>query len=127
MLYRVLADVVVVLHLAFILYVAFGGFLAWRWPKALYPHLVAVVWAVGIVTVGYECPLTPLEKYLRRLAEGESYSGGFVDRYVEGVVYPESLTPLLRALMAVAVVVSYAGIVIRRRRRAHTPRELTGS
>ena len=69
---------------------------------------------MAIVTVGFSCPLTPLEKTLRRLAGEEGYGGGFVDRYIEAVVYPESLTPLLRPLAAVAVVVGYAGLYRRR-------------
>lgn len=115
MLYRLLADLVVVVHLAFIVFVAVGALLAWRWPWLLWMHAPSLMWAVASVTVGLSCPLTPLEKSLRRLAGEEGYAGGFVDRYVEGVVYPESLTPLLRAMVAVAVVVGYAGLYRRRR------------
>ena len=110
MLYRLLADLVVVVHLAFIVFVAVGALLAWRWPWVVIPHVPSLMWAVAIVTVGFDCPLTPLEKALRRRAGEEGYTGGFVDRYVEGVVYPESLTPWLRGLAAVAIVVGYAGL-----------------
>ena len=119
MLYRSMADLVVVVHLAFIVFVAVGGLLAWRWPWLLWLHAPSLMWAVASVTVGLPCPLTPLEKSLRRLAGEEGYAGGFVDRYVEGVVYPESLTPLLRAMVAVAVVVGYAGLYRRRRIESH--------
>ena len=114
MLYRLMADLVVVVHLAFILFVAVGALLAWRWPWLLLLHAPSLVWAVASVTIGVTCPLTPLEKSLRRLAGEEGYAGGFVDRYVEGVVYPESLTPLLRAMVALAVVAGYAGLYRRR-------------
>jgi hypothetical protein len=111
----VLADVVVVVHLAFIVFVGVGGLIAWRWPWVLWLHVPSVVWGLAIVTVGFTCPLTPLEKTLRRSAGEDGYGGGFVDRYIEGVVYPETLTPLLRAVAAVAVVAAYAGLYRRKR------------
>jgi hypothetical protein len=116
MAYDVLADAVVVVHVAFIVFVAVGALLAWRWRWLVWLHIPAVAWGVGIIVVGWVCPLTPLEKWLRR-QDGRSYEGGFVDRYLEGVVYPEDLTPLLRTLAAVLVVVGYAGLLRRRRRR----------
>ena len=110
MLYRLTADLVVVAHLGFILFVALGALLAWRWPWLVLLHAPSLVWAVASVTIGVPCPLTPLEKSLRRLAGEEGYAGGFVDRYVEGGVYPESLTPVLRAMVAAAGVLGYAGL-----------------
>ena len=118
MLYRVMADLVLVVHLAFIVFVAVGALLAWRWPWLLWLHVPSGAWAVAIVTVGFPCPLTPLEKGLRTSAGDAAYRGGFVDHYVEDVVYPESLTPLLRAMVAAAIVVGYAGILRRRQRHA---------
>ena len=115
MLYRLLADLVVVVHLAFIVFVAAGGLLAWRWPWLLRLHVPSVLWAAATITVGVPCPLTGLERFLHDLAGEPTYAGGFVDRYVEGVVYPESLTPLLRALVALAIAVGWAGLLRRRR------------
>ncbi len=120
MAYRLAADLVVVIHLAFLVFIAAGAILAWRWPWLVPLHAASVMWSVAIITVGFACPLTGLEKSLRGLAGEEGYGGGFVDRYVEGVVYPESLTPLLRALAAGAVVVGYVGLH-RRRVRAMAP------
>jgi hypothetical protein len=120
--YRLLADVVVLLHFGFILFIALGGVLAWRWQWLLWPHLASVGWGAGIVAVGWLCPLTPLEKYFRRLGGEQGYEGGFVDRYIEGVIYPGEYTPLLRALAAVLVAVGWAGLWHqRRRRRPHVP------
>jgi Protein of Unknown function (DUF2784) len=115
--YRLIADGVVLVHFAFILFIAVGGLLAWRWPKLLGPHVASVAWGAGIVTIGWECPLTPLEKHFRRLAGEQGYRGGFVDHYIEGVIYPERYTSLLRALVAVLVVVGWMGVY--RRRQAH--------
>jgi hypothetical protein len=114
--YEVLADAVVVVHFAFLVFIAVGGLLAWRWPSVLYAHVPAVAWSVGIISIGYECPLTPLEKRFRELAGGEAYRGGFIDRYVEGVIYPERYTTVLRALMAAAVVVGWVGFAHRHRK-----------
>ena len=107
MVFEVLASVVMVVHLAFILFVAVGALLAWRWPRLVWLHVPAVTWGVGIIVIGYECPLTPLEKWLRRRAGGSGYEGGFVDRYVEDVIYPEEFTPQLRALAAVMILAGY--------------------
>lgn len=114
-LYRFVADAVVLAHFAFIVFVAVGGLMAWRWPRLLWLHVPAVVWGLGIVTIGYDCPLTPLEKYLRRLGGAESYEGGFVDRYVEDVVYPDEYTPHVRVAVAALIAVGWAGTAIRLR------------
>ena len=114
---HLLADAVVLLHFGFVVYVVVGGFIAWRWPRALYVHLVAVAWAIGIVVVGFSCPLTFVEQAFR--GDGVS-TPGFVDRYIEGILYPEDLTPLLRAAVGLTVVASYVGWIWRRLvRRSH--------
>jgi uncharacterized membrane protein YhhN len=59
--YRLLADLVLVAHLLFIAFVAAGGLLAWKWPRLLWLHVPVAVWAAAIVTVAFTCPLTPLE------------------------------------------------------------------
>jgi Protein of Unknown function (DUF2784) len=107
-----LADGVVVVHLAFIVFVAVGGFLVWRWRWLLWLHIPTVVWAAAIVAIGFDCPLTPLEKALREADGGGSYDGGFVDRYVEDVVYPDEYTPHLRALVVVLIVAAYARLLL---------------
>jgi hypothetical protein len=106
----------VAVHLAFIVFVALGGFLAWRWPRLVWVHVPVVVWAVAIVAIGFTCPLTPLEKALRRRAGGEAYDGGFIDHYLTGVVYPGRLLVLARALVLALIVVGYAGLLVKRRR-----------
>ena len=114
--YAGLADLVLVIHLAFILFVAVGGFAAWRWPRVLWAHLLAVAYAAAIVTVGFDCPLTGLEKHLRRLAGGPVYSGGFVNHYLTDVIYPGRLLGVLRWLIVVGIVVGYSGSYLRWRR-----------
>lgn len=112
-LYRSLADLAMIVHFAFIAFIPIGPLLAWRWPRLIWLHVPAVVWGIAIITIGFSCPLTPLELYFRRLAGGRGYEGGFVDRYLEDVIYPGELTPLLRVLAATAVVGGYAALAAR--------------
>ena len=109
---RLLTDVVMATHFAYLAYLAVGGFLAWRWRWrwTIYPHLAAVAWALGIVLVGFPCPLTSIERRLR----GEAGDFGFIDRYLEEVVYPEEFTTVLRLAVAVVVAFAYWGCFQRR-------------
>ncbi|MBI2963277.1 MAG: DUF2784 domain-containing protein [Deltaproteobacteria bacterium] len=92
MLYRVLADFTLALHLSFVAFVALGGLLVLRRPRLAWVHLPAVVWGVLIEYSGWTCPLTPLEIELRGRAGAAGYAGGFIDRYVTAALYPEGLT-----------------------------------
>lgn len=106
--YRVLADATMVVHFGFIVYVVLGGFLAWRWPRMIWPHLVAALWGALILTAGVECPLTYVENWARSRAGGERLPpSGFIDHYIEGVVYPERYTLLLQLLAVATVLVSW--------------------
>lgn len=116
--YRLMADLVVVVHLAFILFVVAGSLLARRCQWLPWLHVPSLMWAAGSITIGLPCPLTPLEKLLRGLGGEGAYRGGFIDHYVEGVLYPESLTPLLRALACLAIVVGYTSVYSKRRTAA---------
>lgn len=116
MMYRLLADLAMVAHFAFLAYLALGGFLAWRWRRTIWAHLAVVVWGLASVVTGVDCPLTHVEDWARRRA-GESGlpAGGFIDHYIEGVIYPEEYTNLARLAVAIAVFIAYVGYVLRRR------------
>jgi hypothetical protein len=105
MLYRFLADLVVVLHFAFVLFVVLGGLFALRWPRAAWLHVPVAIWGAGIEFVQGLCPLTPLENRLRRLGGGAGYSGGFVEHYVLPVLYPAGLTRNVQLALGIFVVV----------------------
>lgn len=90
--YAVLADVVVVVHAGFALFVVLGGLSVARWPRVAWVHAPAVVWAVGVEWRGAICPLTPLENWLRTRAGEVRYSGDFIQEYVWSVLYPAALT-----------------------------------
>jgi len=89
--YRLLADAVVLVHLAFVVFVVCGGLLVvWR-ARTAFVHLPAAAWGVYIEFSGRVCPLTPLENHLRSLSGGAAYSGDFVERYLMPVLYPPDL------------------------------------
>jgi hypothetical protein len=94
MAFRILADCVLVLHFAFVLFVAVGGLLVLRWPTLMFLHLPAVVWGVLVECANWTCPLNPLEDWLRNLGGvvGTAYAKGFIDYYVSLVIQPEHLT-----------------------------------
>ena len=91
--YRVLADLVVVLHGLFILFVVLGGLLVLRWPLLAWVHIPCAVWGAWIEFSGGICPLTPLENQLRRQAGEAGYAGGFIEHYLIPLIYPPGLTP----------------------------------
>ena len=92
MLFRILADLVALIHLAFVVFVLFGGLLTLHWHWMPLAHLPAAVWGAMVSLFGWYCPLTPLENYLRRAAGGGEYAGGFVEHYLLPLIYPTSLT-----------------------------------
>jgi len=121
MVYRILADAVLILHLAFIIFVVLGGLLAlWR-PWVAWLHLPAAAWGVAIEFFGWICPLTPLENRLRALGGETGYEGGFIERYLVGLIYPGDLERTGHILLGVAVVILnatvYTVVILRRRRR----------
>ncbi|MET7393962.1 DUF2784 domain-containing protein [Dactylosporangium sp. NPDC005572] len=120
--YRALATTVLVVHFAFLAYVILGGFVAWRWPKAFWPHLAAAAWGLAVVSVPLTCPLTYVEHWARRRAGETGVSRGFIDQYIEGVLYPERYTHLLQVMVGVLVVGSYVGVYVRYRNRRDTKR-----
>lgn len=114
----VIAGAVMAVHFAFLVYVAAGGFLAWRWPRWIVPHLAAAAWGLASVSVGLACPLTRLENHFRQRARRATLDrGGFIDHYLEGVVYPERYTVALWAAAGALVLASWVGAGLRRHGR----------
>lgn len=102
--YRVVADGLVALHLAFVAFVVAGGFLALRWRRLAWVHVPAALWGAIIEFMGWVCPLTPLENHFRRLAGEGGYAGGFIEHYVIPVLYPADYTVALRLTLGAAAV-----------------------
>jgi hypothetical protein len=105
MLYRWLADLVLVAHLAFVAFVALGGFLVWRWRRLAWVHVPVALWGMAISYVGFTCPLTPLENWLRKLGGQAGYRGGFIEHYVTAALYPAGLTREAQLVLGTAVLV----------------------
>lgn len=122
MIWRFLADAVLVLHLAFVAFVVLGGFLVMRVPRLAWLHLPAAAWGAIIEFLGLVCPLTPLENRLRRIGGDEGYGGGFIEHYVTALVYPAGLTRNLQVLFGLLVIAVNAAIYFRIWRRRHATR-----
>ena len=103
MLFRLAADLVAFLHLAFVLFVVLGGLLVLRWPRWAWLHLPAVGWGALIELMGWICPLTPLENRLRLEAGMAGYEGGFVEHYLLPVLYPVHLSRSTQIFLGLAV------------------------
>lgn len=110
MTYRLLADLIVLFHLAFVAFAVLGGLLALRWPRVAWLHVPAVLWAAAVEFGGWVCPLTPLETWLRVRGGTEAYEGDFIARYVLPVLYPAGLTRGTQIMLGTAVVVLNLGI-----------------
>lgn len=105
MAYSLLADLVLILHLAFVLLVLFGGLLVWRWQRLAWLHLPVVAWGIMVELFGLTCPLTPWENRLRWLAGEAGYDTGFIEHYLLPLLYPADLTRDIQWLLAAAVLI----------------------
>lgn len=131
MAYRLLADAAMLLHVGFLCYVALGGFLVWRWPHAIWPHLAVCAYSLGIIDFQWQCPLTGVENWAREQAGLQGLPpSGFIDHYLTGVVYPERYLVEVQFAVGVVVALSWLGalyLVVRWRRTAPEREEETGS
>ena len=121
MLYSWLANLVLIVHLGFVLFVALGGLAVLKWPRLAWVHLPAAAWGAWIELTMRICPLTPLENRLLHLAGERGYAGGFLEHYLLQTVYPTGLTRSDHLALGVGVVVLNLivyGFVLRRRRNA---------
>ena len=123
MVYRALADAVLVLHLAFVLFAVAGGALVVRRPRLALAHLPAVAWSAWVELAGWACPLTPLENRLREWGGGPTYSASFIEHYLLPVVYPAALTREIQIALGAIVIAINAAVYARvvRRLRARPP------
>jgi len=102
--YRLMADIVVLLHFTFILFVLMGGILSIWWRKVVWIHIPAAGWGVLIEFAGWICPLTPLENRLRAKGGEAGYPGGFVEKYILPVIYPTELTREIQIILGILVI-----------------------
>lgn len=118
-LYALLAGLIVLGHLAFVVFAAAGVLLVLRWPPVAWVHVPAAAWAAFIEFSGGICPLTPLENSLRARAGLDFYAGDFVAQYLFPVLYPEGLTREAQVVIGLVVVAvnaaGYTFVYFRRR------------
>ena len=127
MLYGLMADLVLVAHLAFVVFVGLGGLLVWRWRRLAWVHVPVALWGAAIAVVGFTCPLTPLENRLQRLGGRAGYQGGFIEHYVTALVYPAGLTReaqivLGAAVLALNLAIYWRVLAVSRRERGRAAR-----
>ena len=115
-----LADLVLIVHLAFVLFVALGGLLVLRFPRLAWVHVPVALYGALIEFVGFICPLTPLENWLRRRGGEAGYEGGFIEHYITAALYPAGLTREIQIAIGIGVLVLNALVytVVARRQRA---------
>ena len=117
--YLLIANLLVLLHLAFVGFVVLGAFLVLRWPPLGWIHLPCALWGALIEFAGWVCPLTPLENRFRQLGGQAGYAGGFVEHYLLPVLYPQNLTrPVQVALGTLVLILNAAAYERLWRRRA---------
>ncbi len=120
--YALLADLALLSHLGFILFVLFGAFAVRRWPRLAWLHLPAAAWGTLVELTGWFCPLTDLENHWRRLAGQAGYAGSCIDRYLTALIYPDGLSRSLQIILGLAVLVInltlYVGLIRARHREA---------
>ena len=108
--YALLADLTLLLHAAFILFVVIGGVLVF-WRRGIaWLHIPCALWGALIEFKGWICPLTYLENDLRAKAGAGGYSGGYIDHYLMPLVYPQGLTSDVQIMLGVAVLIINAVI-----------------
>jgi hypothetical protein len=118
MVYRALADLTVVLHVAFVIFVVLGGVLVLRWPRIASVHLPAATWGAWVEFAGWMCPLTPLENALRTRGGEAAYASSFVEHYLLPILYPAFLSRELQYALGMVVLLANAAVyafVLRRR------------
>lgn len=125
--FPVLTTLILATHFAYLAYVVVGGFFAWRWPGTIWLHLTAAGWGLVVVATPLECPLTAAEHWSRHQAGQAGFDAGFIDRYIEGVLYPAQYTAPLQVLAGALIGTSWVVWYWRRRSERDTGGKSEGS
>jgi hypothetical protein len=113
MVFKLAANALALIHLAFILFVVLGGLLLLKWPKLVWLHLPAAIWGALIEFAGWYCPLTSMENAMLRRAGESGYTGGFVAHYIFAAIYPTGLTRGIEILIGVIVLLVNVSVYVR--------------
>src|SRR4051794_13880409 len=93
----VFSDVTGVVHFTALLYIGLGGFLAWRWPRSLFVHVLFPAWGFIVNLLPVPCPLTALEDWFRGMQGLGPLPGGFNEYYIYDKIIPRELLPVIAA------------------------------
>ena len=103
--YEIAADLILIIHFTFVLFVVFGALLIFASIKIIFIHIPAVIWGSYIELTNSICPLTYLENWFLHKANLTTYSEGFIQNYLVPIVYPVSLTKDLQIYLGIALIV----------------------
>ena len=103
--YELFANLTLIIHLTFILFVIFGGLLFFIFPKNIYIHLPALLWGIYIEITNSVCPLTYLENWFLYKGEITTYSNDFINNYFFPIIYPEGLTNEIQIYLGISLIV----------------------
>jgi hypothetical protein len=88
MTYRILAEIVLVVHLAWIVWVIAGAYFTRNRPFLAAFHIASLIWGLLVELGPWPCPLTLAEEFLEGNAGIDPYRGGFLVNYLDSIVYP---------------------------------------
>ena len=103
--YELAANLTLIVHFAFILFVVFGALLFFASVKVIFIHIPALIWGSYIELTNSICPLTYLENWFLHKANLTTYSEGFIQNYLVPIVYPMNLTKDLQIYLGIALIV----------------------
>ena len=103
--YEIAADLILIIHFTFVLFVVFGALLIFVSIKIVFIHIPAVIWGSYIELTNSICPLTYLENWFLHKANLTTYSEGFIQNYLVPIVYPMNLTKDLQIYLGIALIV----------------------
>ena len=103
--YSLAADLILIVHFAFIFFVVFGALLFFVATKIVFIHIPAFIWVSYIELTHSICPLTYLENWFLDKANLTIYSEGFIQNYLVPIVYPADLTKDLQIYLGITLIV----------------------
>jgi uncharacterized protein DUF2784 len=124
---QALAELIMVVHFVVLVFLIVGGFLAWHWRGLIYPHLAMATWGILVVAFPLSCPLTAGENFFRVRAGEPELVDGFIDHYIDGVLYPQSAAGAVQLLVAVVVAGSWTGYYLKWRGERHADSRQVGA
>ena len=103
--YELAADIILIIHFLFILFVIFGALLFFVVKKIVFIQIPAIIWGTYIELTNTTCPLTYLENWFLHKTNLTTYSEGFIQNYLVPIVYPANLTKDLQIFLGIGLIV----------------------